>query len=259
MKSKTLYFLHIPKTSGMKMQQDLVECAKNTNAINTPNVYLPGEFEFVFDPFIAKSHNIICGHFGRNPIDTVDNLITFSMIREPFEQYLSLAKYSALQNGVTFDSNFLDTFLNNNNEINSRFEGMSGCENPQSCFLYSKIACIEGQVGVDDFGNPITDITRNFFVEKPKSYTDLRERLEGIMIGTTENRNQFVESINKILMELFNISININSSVVNKTPTPSFSLNKKQIAAITNKIELDVELYSKVKESIYGKTHSRGC
>jgi hypothetical protein len=252
MEGKILYFLHIPKTSGMKMQYELAECAKNPNAINSPRVYLPGEFEFVFDPYIAESHNIICGHFGRNPIDTVNNVITFSMIREPFEQYLSLAKYAALQDGVTFDNEFLDAFLNNNNEINSRFEGMSGCENPQSCFLYSKIAGIEKQVGVDDFGNPVIDVAKSFFIEKPKSYADLKQRLEDVIIGITENRNQLVESVNKILMELFNTSIEINSSVINKTPTPSFRLNKKQVVAINNKIELDIELYSKVKESLYG-------
>ena len=253
MKVNTLYFLHIPKTSGMKMQHDLVECAKNPNAKNSPNVYLPGEFEFVFDPSIAESYNIICGHFGRNPIGLIDNLISFSMVREPFEQYLSLAKYAAFQEGKTFDENFLDEFLANNNEINSRFEGMSGCENPQSCFLYSKIAGIEKQVGVDDFGNPIIDVAKSFFIEKPKSYADLRQRLEDIILGITENRNQFVESVNKILIDMFNTSIKINGSVINKTPTPSFRLNKKQVVAITNKIELDIELYSKVKESLHGK------
>lgn len=250
MKGKTLYFLHIPKTSGMKMQYDLVECAKNPNAINAPNVYLPGEFEFVFDPHIAESHNIICGHFGRNPIDTVDDIITFSMIREPFEQYLSLAKYAALQDGVKFDSDFLDLFLNNNNEINSRFEGMSGCENPQSCFLYSKVACIYGQVGEDDLGNPIIGITKNFFVEKPQSYAQLSQKLGDVMIGITENRNQLVETVNKILIKQFNTSIKTDNSFINTTPKPSFRLNKKQVMGITDKIELDIELYAKVKESI---------
>lgn len=248
MKGESLYFLHIPKTSGTKMHYDLVECAKNPLAINSPNVYLPGDFEFVFDPKIAESHNIICGHFGRNPIDLIDNLISFSMVREPFEQYLSLAKYAALQQGDTFDENFLDEFLANNNEINSRFEGMSGCENPQSCFLYSKIAGIEKQVGVDEFDNPIIDISKSFFVEKPQSFSQLSQRLENIVIGLTEERGRLVDFINTILIRIFNTSIKTDDSFVNETPPLSFRLNKRQVMSITSKIELDIELYAKIKE-----------
>ncbi len=248
MKGESLYFLHIPKTSGTKMHYDLVECAKNPLAINSPNVYLPGDFEFVFDPKIAESHNIICGHFGRNPIDLIDNLISFSMVREPFEQYLSLAKYAALQQGGTFDENFLDEFLANNNEINSRFEGMSGCENPQSCFLYSKIAGIEKQVGVDEFDNPIIDISKSFFVEKPQSFSQLSQRLENIVIGLTEERGRLVDFINTILIRIFNTSIKTDNSFVNETPPLSFRLNKRQVMLITSKIELDIELYAKIKE-----------
>lgn len=248
MKGESLYFLHIPKTSGTKMHYDLVECAKNPLAINSPNVYLPGDFEFVFDPKIAESHNIISGHFGRNPIGLIDNLISFSMVREPFEQYLSLAKYAALQQGDTFDENFLDEFLTNNNEINSRFEGMSGCENPQSCFLYSKIAGIEKQVGVDEFGNPIMDISKSFFVEKPHSYAQLSQRLENIVIGLTEERGRLVDFVNTILIRMFNTSIKTDDSFVNETPPLSFLLNKRQVMSITSKIELDMELYAKIKE-----------
>jgi len=147
-----LYFLHIPKTSGIKMQYEILNASKSIYSKNSPNAYIQDiekekypfdEFEFVFNPEIADSYNIICGHFARNPISAISNIATFSMVREPFSQYLSLAKYAAMQSDVDFTEGFLDSFLNNDNDTNSKFEGMSGCENPQSCFLYSKIACIE--------------------------------------------------------------------------------------------------------------------
>jgi|LakMenE18May11ns_1017448.scaffolds.fasta_scaffold9897874_2 hypothetical protein len=257
-KNKHVYFLHIPKTSGMKMQYDLLAASQSANSKNFPNayiqdvakaVYIPGEFEFVFNPEIAESHNIICGHFARNPISVIEELVTFSMVREPFEQYLSLAKYAAMQSGVDFTEEFLDLFLSNDNEFNTQFEGMSGCENPQSCFLFSKIACIKHEPYFDEYGNLVETRYQSFFVEKPKSYSELSEKLDGIIVGTVENRARFVETINDILFDLYGIKISNNDSVVNGTPKPTFKISKQHKSVIYSKIEIDIELYEKIKES----------
>lgn len=248
MLGKTVYFLHIPKTSGMKMQHDLLYCSKNTNSINNPTVYIPGEFEFVFDPAIAASSNIICGHFGRNPISAIEGLLTFTILREPFEQFLSLAKYAASQNSVEFNEQFLDAFLNNNNDINSRFEGMSGCDNPQSCFLYSQIASVEYPSGFDEFGNYRFDEQRCFFVEKPNSYNDVKQRLDGIIIGTLKNRNILIYELNKILRKIFNIEILQSNEIINSTPPATFKISKQHKKLIEEKTYIDAELYAKVCE-----------
>jgi len=244
-KNKHLYFLHIPKTSGTKMQHDILAASKS---INKAKVYIPGDFEFVFNPEIANSYNIICGHFARNPIDVINGLTTFSMIREPFDQYLSLAKYAAAQSGVKFSEEFLDLFLSNDNEFNTQFEGMSGCDNPQSCFLFSKIACIEHQSPVDSYGNLPESKYQSFFVEKPTSYSELSERLDGIMIGTTENRALLVERVNNILFNLYGIKMAHSNSVINSTPKPTFKISKKHKSKILEKTEIDIELYTKIKE-----------
>jgi hypothetical protein len=114
--------------------------------------------------------------------------------------------------------------------------------------LYSKIAGIEKQVGVNEFGNPIIDIAKSFFVEKPQSYSQLSQRLENIIIGLTEERGQLIDFVNTILIRMFNTSIKTDDSIVNETPPLSFKLNKRQVISITSKIELDMELYAKMKE-----------
>jgi|LakMenE18May11ns_1017448.scaffolds.fasta_scaffold9745406_1 hypothetical protein len=257
-KSKKLYFLHIPKTSGIKMQYELIDASSKSLLKNKPKVYAQDanrsqhkgdKFEFVFDPSIADSYDIICGHFARNPIAIVDDLITFSIIREPFEQYLSLAKYAAVQSGVNFTEEFLDSFLNNDDEFNTQFEGISGCNNPQSCFLFSKIACIENEPYINSYGNLVEARYQAFFVEKPKSYSELNERLSKIIIGTLENRTFFVERINKLLFDLYGIKISNNDSVINETPKPTFRISKQHKSKIYSKIELDIELYNKIKET----------
>ena len=244
-KNKHLYFLHIPKTSGTKMQSDILAASQSTNKVK---VYIPGDFEFVFNPEIADSYNIICGHFARNPISTISELSTFSMIREPFDQYLSSAKYAAIQSGIDFNEEFLDSFLSSDNEFSTQFEGMSGCDNPQSCFLFSKIACIEHEPLIDSYGNLYESRHQSFFVEKPKSYSELSERLDGIIIGTVENRVLFVERINNILFDLYGIKISNNNSVVNGTPKPTFEISKQHTKEINSRIQLDLELYAKIVE-----------
>ena len=244
-KNKHLYFLHIPKTSGTKMQHDILDASKSINKVK---VYIPGDFEFVFNPEIANSHNIICGHFARNPIDVISELTTFSMIREPFGQYLSLAKYAAAQSGVKFSEEFLDLFLSNDNEFSTQFEGMSGCDNPQSCFLFSKIACIEHQSPVDSYGNLPESKYQSFFVEKPTSYSELSERLDGIVIGTMDDRALFVERINQILFDLHGIKMINNNLKINPTPKHQFKISKNHKLKIHEKIAIDIELYAKIKE-----------
>lgn len=244
-KNKHLYFLHIPKTSGTKMQSDILAASQS---VNEAKVYIPGDFEFVFNPEIADSYNIICGHFARNPISTISELSTFSMIREPFDQYLSSAKYAAIQYGIDFNEEFLDSFLSNDNEFSTQFEGMSGCDNPQSCFLFSKIACIEHKPLIDSYGNLYESRYQSFFVEKPKSYSELSERLDGIIIGTAENRALFVERINNILFDLYGIKMSNNNLVVNGTPKPTFEISKQHKKEINSRIQLDLELYAKIVE-----------
>ena len=255
-KNKHLYFLHIPKTSGMKMQHELLNAAKNAffvdgeEARSVGNVYIPDDFEFVFDPEIANTHNIICGHFGRNPIDAIEGLTTFSIIREPFSQFLSLAKYAAHQSEVEFTEEFLDSFLLNDNELGTNFEGMSGCDNPQSCFLYSKISSIERFNGIDEFGNSVFSEKKTIFVEKPKSYKDLEERIDGIIIGILEKRNLLIDKINPTLESNFGMRIDSNCEIVNNTPKIKFKINNRHKQIINEKTEIDNELYHRVDECL---------
>jgi hypothetical protein len=160
-----------------------------------------------------------------------------------------LAKYAAVQSGVNFTEEFLDLFLNNDDEFNTQFEGISGCNNPQSCFLFSKIACIENEPYLDSYGNLVEARYQAFFVEKPKSYSELSKRLDKIIIGTLENRAFFVERINKILFDLYGIRMSNNNSVINETPKPTFRISRQHKSKIYSKIEIDLELYEKIKET----------
>jgi hypothetical protein len=258
-KNRILYFLHIPKTSGMKMQNELLHAAKKASPIiesevgslhQVGNVYIADDFEFVFNQEIADTHNIICGHFGRNPIDLIEGLITFSIIREPFGQFLSLAKYAAYQLNTKFTEEFLDLFLLTDNDLGTNFEGMSGCDNPQSCFLYSKISSIERFNGIDELGNPIFSDKKTIFIEKPKSYEDLEERIDGMIIGTLEKRNLLIDKINPILKSNFGMFLEHNNEILNDTPKIEFKINNRHERIIKEKTELDNELYRYISERL---------
>lgn len=237
---KYLYFLHIPRTSGVKMQQQLVEASTNHNAINFPKVYCPSEFEFVFDASIAENYNIISGHFARNPIEALTSILTFTIIRDPIEQYISAAKYAVMLNGEKFTEESIFPFLTGECEIYSYFEGMSGCSNPQSCFISSKLSTLEYEQSGKE---------KTVFVKKPESFRDVENCLSGMVVGTMEQRNQLIEKVNVLLRKMFNTSIKKDSSKVNSTPPLEFGIGKECMNLILDKTELDRELYAKVVEN----------
>lgn len=240
MKGESLYFLHIPKTSGMKMQYQLLDAANNPNSINQPNVYCPGDFEFIFDTDIGKTHNIISGHFARNPIETLPNVTTFTMVRDPVHQYISVAKYAAMFTDKEFTEEFMMPFLTGESEMYSYFEGMSGCSNPQSSFISSKLSTLEYDLNGKE---------RTVFVNKPESFEDVREHLSGMIVGVMEQRNELVQKVNILLKKMFNISIRKDDSIVNATPPVNFKISKECINLILDRTELDRELYAKVLEN----------
>ena len=237
---KYLYFLHIPKTSGVKMQHELLDACNDPNAINTPKVYCPGDFEFVFDADIAKTHNIISGHFARNPIDILPDILTFTMVRDPVQQYISVAKYAAMFRGDEFTEDFMMPFLTGESEMYSYFEGMSGCPNPQSSFISSKLSTLEYDLNGMD---------RTVFVKRPESFEEVKEHLSGMIIGTMEERNELIKKVNILLNKMFNISIKPDNSVVNATPPMNFEISKECMKLILDRTELDRELYAKVLEN----------
>lgn len=237
---KYLYFLHIPKTSGIKMQHELLDASMDPDAINSPKVYCPGDFEFVFDVDIAKTHNIISGHFARNPIETLPSVATFTIVRDPVQQYISVAKYAAMFRGDEFTEEFMMPFLTGESEMYSYFEGMSGCSNPQSSFISSKLSTLEYDLNGKD---------RTVFVKKPESFEEVREHLSGMVVGVMEERDQLVQKVNTLLKKMFNISIKSDDSVINATPPMKFKISNECMKLILDRTELDRELYAKVLEN----------
>jgi hypothetical protein len=222
------------------MQHQLLDAASNPKSINSPTVYCPDNFEFLFDSRIAQTHNIICGHFARNPIHEIQNIKVFTILRDPVEQYISIAKYAAMFTGDDFTEDFLIPFVTGESEMYSYFEGMSGCSNPQSSFISSKLSTLEYQLnGVD----------RTVFVKKPESFNEVEGHLSGMVVGVMERRDELVDKVNVLLSEMFNISITKEPSIVNATPLLNFKIGKKYIKMILERTELDREVYAKVIEN----------
>lgn len=224
----------------MKMQHQLLDAANNPNSINQPNVYCPGDFEFIFNTDIGKTYNIISGHFARNPIETLPNVTTFTMVRDPVQQYISVAKYAAMFTDEEFTEEFMMPFLTGESEMYSYFEGMSGCPNPQSSFISSKLSTLEYDLNGKE---------KTVFVKKPESFEDIRKHLSGMVIGVMEQRDEIVQKVNILLKKMFNISIREDDSIVNATPPVNFKISKECINLILDRTELDRELYAKVLEN----------
>jgi len=235
------YHLHVPRTSGTNILYELHKSIGSYVGENKPSIYKVGMFDFVHDKSKTEDSDIISGHFGLNPIYDYPGIDVFCLIRNPIEQFISTAAYFAMSGRHEFDHSFLDRFIDGEMLIDSRFEGMSGVENPQSAFISSKIA------DIDVHGNP-PDWNNAIFINPPKSYSDVEQHLEGMIIGTLENRVEFIERVNSLLFKKHGIKIPNNIQKVNSSNRLEIEPTKSQIEKIWDLTQIDQELYAKIRE-----------
>jgi hypothetical protein len=231
-----LYHNHVPRTSGTDILYELQRATKFSNGKAT--LYTPGILEFHYDKEKTKNFDVITGHFASNPIRENSNLITFSIVRSPFDQYISTAAYRFLTDGVEMTSNDLDRFIDGEFDIFGEFQGFSGCENPQSKFLAAKLVhMVDEELGRDMY----------HFVDNPQSLSDVRSFIDDSIIGTLENRNLVIEKVNEVLLQKFNIKIKANTNRTNTTVPLKFTVSSAQRKKIVEKLELDEQVYQYVK------------
>jgi hypothetical protein len=84
-----IYHYHIPKTGGIYIVNNL----KESGFLNTPNLSIyqgteKANFDYL-DYKTIKLSNYIHGHFGIEPLDIIDNLLSYTTLRNPVTRVIS--------------------------------------------------------------------------------------------------------------------------------------------------------------------------
>ena len=233
--STSIYHNHVPRTSGTDILYELQRAVKSSNG--TVKLYVPGVLEFFYDKQKTESFDIITGHFASNPIRELDDLIVFSIIRNPFDQYISTASYRFLTDNVEMTPYDLDRFIDGEFDTFGAFQGFSGCDNPQSKFLAAKLVHMLDESGSDLYS----------FVDEPRCLDDVKPFIDNFIVGTLENRDLVIEKLNTVLSKKFGIMINANTNRTNTTVPLKFTISNLQKKKIADKLELDEEVYQYIK------------
>jgi hypothetical protein len=254
---RPIYNLHIPRTSGTNtlfaLQREIARMPEaNKNKLNKHkepeyadlNMYTPDVLEFIYDHDKMKNYNYISGHFATNPIHEIDNLLTFSIVRNPVDQFVSTIAYRCMTARVPFTSHELDLYIDGMYKIWGEFEGFSGIDNPQSHFLSQKLAAFELEKSNRGNGS----LKGMAFVGSPQSLADVRQFTDDMIISTLENRHIAIDKINVVLQKQFGITIENDTRKVNSTMKLRFEISKDQMKKMKAKLELDEEVYQHVKQ-----------
>ena len=254
---RPIYNLHIPRTSGTNtlyaMQREnarMREINKNSGRNGEKleyahlNMYTPDILEFMYDHDKMAGRNFISGHFATNPIHEISNLLTFSLVRNPVDQYISTIAYRCMTARTPFTSRELDAYIEGKYKQWGEFEGFSGIDNPQSHFLSQKFATFELEKSNRKDGS-----TRGMaFIDSPRSLADVRQYTDDMIIGTVENRHIVIDKINVVLKKQFGITMENDKRKVNSNMQLRFEISAEQIKRIKAKLELDEEVYQHIKE-----------
>jgi hypothetical protein len=81
---KQLYFLHIPKTAGRFVKENIASELSKNNINSYTNTHFPHDVDLTRQVYIA-------GHFGTYPIETIDNIDVACIVRNPIDAYENIA------------------------------------------------------------------------------------------------------------------------------------------------------------------------
>jgi hypothetical protein len=254
--NKQLYFLHIPKTGGTSVNDQIEKSLIENNIKIYPPTSPPHKNNI-------NEYNYIKGHFARYPIKEIKDLDVACLFRNPIDRAISTflfiydktlyanPEYKKIPNFVDKLRYYLfeDDYYVNHRNIQSKFV----CTEPtiikinnESNSWYKKI---NNSWGLEN--NEITFDLAKTFVDEFK------------IIGITENHKEFMYKIKKWFLLNYNINIfeNFNNIVSNKSfviydkieytsNTIKNMLTENDLQKFKNNNLIDLELYEYICQKL---------
>lgn len=237
-----IFHNHIPRTSGEVINQSIARIDSIKSLIVKPTDIISK------DDFYNKDY--ICGHIGQYPQTFLDNVVSFSIVRDPYEQFISWFWLMFMQgiwhgrsnnNGSGYD--YMDYVLN----TPEYFNGMS---NMQTKFLTGHIDIDSWNFNIDPIDKTKNDsclVNYNF------NQGDIDNAIKNNMVYSISNRKDLVDKINSIFLNNFNVKdaikeIQIPGHAHPKNHKYLFDIPDSWVKRIKDALEVDYYLYNKVLE-----------
>ena len=228
----SIYHLHIPRTSGIYVKNNIHPYLK-ASGIQT---FASNRTPFNID--VVKDSKFVSGHFATSPIKFMDNPDIFCIIRNPIDRFISYFRYTAivLVEKVRMEEKLESWLYGEQSKIQ---------DNMQSKFLTGKINLKEFNENTKNFNKKVDN---GWFVEDYcLDINYIKKSIDNMYCYTLENHNNFKEDMNKSLIKNFNFSTFKHSDKTNESIDIGINFTKSQINRIEELNSIDYEVYEYVR------------
>lgn len=227
-----IYHHHIPRTSGQYIKRHL---SGYLNTYNVPNYMISGKDSL--DNKQILSSVFISGHVSNYPNTLVKNLITFCILRDPVERYISNFLYfSDKFEGITLDEFGLEKWMYDSDHSEKHFN------------IQAK--SLTGTIDIDLWNSTDSDtkvVNNWFYKDYDLSETSIKDSIDSKICASLENRDLVISKIRKTFIDNYGFSAFHNNHKVNTNMTPAFNISEKTKNIIQDFHQADMIAYEYVK------------
>lgn len=229
-----LYHHHIPRTSGLHIR-DSINTLFQTNGIKSNSFYL----NYPVNSEIIKDSHFISGHLANYPSTVLDNLKSFTIVRDPIERFISWFFYLY---GNSMPHNELINIFNSWLYDKDMSDTLS---NIQTKFL-------TGTLNIEGYNKKQGAFEKNangwYVIDYNYDHDYILEKIESISCYTVENRDMLLDDINNYLFNHYGLGPIFNKRFkYNPSTKDRFEITDKMINRITELNQHDIFLYESVK------------
>ena len=242
----TIYHNHIPRTSGFVINKYVSEHTSLKSLIIDPTQIIENNI------FLNKDY--ISGHIGNYPKKFLSDIISFSLVRDPYEQFMSWFYFMWLQ-GVEWEDNkiiksyygtakeFMDIYINTD-------EYIDGLSNIQTKFLTGSIdKNLWNKTKEPIEKTKLSWCLTDYNITKDAIDTALQENI----VHTVNNRMTLKNKIKKISQEKFGVLLDIQDLNFPGHNTPKnhgyiFDMPESWKQKILSVLEYDYYLFKRVTD-----------
>jgi hypothetical protein len=222
---KQLYFLHIPKTAGRFVKENIALCLSKNNISSYTNTYFPHGVDL-------KKQTYIAGHFGTYPIETIENIDVACIVRNPidarisyfnfrYDFFINKKEYAEIDSYVDKLRYYL--FSDPEAKIHDNYQARYICNPADSRIFNTYKFLTEDRDNLEKEGKFNNGKLFTWFVENEKTSLEFaKQQIDSFdIVGTVDNMDLFMSKKSNWFEDNYSVGIKwdnlkkINSSIVN--------------------------------------------